>query len=508
MRARSRLSALAALVILLPTGVGRIQEGWGAHRSLTAAEAADDLEELADLLESYHPRLYRFQSARDWKALVARARATITGPMPLVDFYRLTWSVVAAVRDGHTRVSGADVLDIGALPVLPLDVEWTGSEALIERTFAPASAQLVGAEILALDGEPIASVMSVVSDRIYSDGGSTVGKRAAINAGGWSRWVALLHSAPRERRIRVAWPDGRRADESVAAIPLADYWPQAAPERRHIVRIHETGEDAGIAYVAFDDFEDPDPHTSFRDWASELFGRLERAGTRVLILDLRANGGGPTRNGVELASHLLPEPFEYTHGIDTRTAEIPRFELTGLPAEYADDFAGSIGQPLGGGLLEFRDLTHSFGVGPQRPQRPTFAGELIVLIGGLTFSTASDLVSVLDRHRHLTLLGEETGGAADGNASGVIPSFPLRHSGIRVQLPLLQFHTGQVREGSVGVPPDEAIVPSADERRAGRDPVLDRAYACARRLVPMKTLRPVVRPVAAAETVRQSGGER
>jgi carboxyl-terminal processing protease len=100
----------------------------------------------------------------------------------------------------------------------------------------------------------------------------------------------------------------------------------------------------------------------------------------------------------------------------------------------------------------------------------SFLGPLAVLIGPDSASGAEALAALVDESGRGTTVGQRTAGALTGAAYYRLPDggelavaeFDIRTAG------------GQRLEG-VGLTPKVAVVPTLADRRAGRDPVLDRA---------------------------------
>jgi C-terminal processing protease CtpA/Prc len=203
------------------------------------------------------------------------------------------------------------------------------------------------------------------------------------------------------------------------------------------------------------------------------FDSLARRRTQVLIIDLRDNGGGLDSNGSRLVAHLNRAPFPYYDSIQVNTLHppAPYQEFGALLAPWR------IERQVDGRLL----FTGHTGLGVQQPRTPTFTGEVVVLVNGGTFSAASEVAAVLAAQGRATFIGEEAGGAANGNTAGVTAHLTLPHSRIRVQVPMMRYDV--VAPGLAhgrGVHPAVPIHASLADVVAGRDPVRERAIAVAR----------------------------
>jgi hypothetical protein len=100
---------------------------------------------------------------------------------------------------------------------------------------------------------------------------------------------------------------------------------------------------------------------------------------------------------------------------------------------------------------------------------------------GGTFSAASEFAAVAAASDRATFVGEEAGGAANGNTAGVSAELTLPHSGIRVQVPLMRYDVA-----APGLPYGRGVVRLLEVREAvrelaaGRDAARERALAFAR----------------------------
>jgi carboxyl-terminal processing protease len=166
--------------------------------------------------------------------------------------------------------------------------------------------------------------------------------------------------------------------------------------------------------------------------------RIEEEAPAALILDLRDNDGGDADVIARVAGLFYPE-----------------------------------NRPLVQRIAARRTMQSTRGAGAG-----SFLGPLAVLVGPESASGAEALAALIDESKRGTTVGQRTAGALTGAAYYRLPDggelavaeFDIRTPG------------GQRLEG-VGFTPRVAVAPTLADRRAGRDPVLDRA----RRLVAAQT---------------------
>jgi carboxyl-terminal processing protease len=250
--------------------------------------------------------------------------------------------------------------------------------------------------------------------------------------------------------------DGRE----VAIHRGADTLAAAAPRR---FETREMGE--GLAYVRVPSFGNPAMEDS-------TLAFLERhADAPAVIVDVRGNGGGttPTR----LVRGLMDRPYRgfgqstsFDIGLYSAYERINEIVPPGALDDYSRGYVEA--------FAEFDRPRLVFPGGVEEPGEPVYTGRLVILVDDGCASACEDFVLPFASSGRATLLGEATQGSTGqpymwdfGNGMS------FRVSAKRVVMP-----DGSRFEG-VGIVPDEEIVPTAEDLRNGRDPVLERALEVA-----------------------------
>jgi len=203
------------------------------------------------------------------------------------------------------------------------------------------------------------------------------------------------------------------------------------------------------------------------------FRTLREKGTRALILDLRGNGGGVDEYGALLVSRFVSGPFRYFKQIKVTTVR-PSF-ATWKPATFENLKEGT--EPAAdGGFLVLPKL-HP-GVAEQAKSANPFLGKVAVLIDGGTFSTSADVCAQLRSLTRAVFVGEETGGAADGNTSGLNAQIVLPNSHFKLKIQMYGYWNAvsghRVGRGTL---PDVVALRTVEDMLSGSDSALSRALA-------------------------------
>ena len=108
------------------------------------------------------------------------------------------------------------------------------------------------------------------------------------------------------------------------------------------------------------------------------------------------------------------------------------------------------------------------------PLKNHFDGAVYVLIDGGSFSAAADFPATAAFHKRATFIGEETGGAAEGNNSGPEIVLTLPESQLHIGIPIYKyFNAVDKREQHRGTLPTYAVTQSIEDLEKGRDTVLE-----------------------------------
>jgi len=227
---------------------------------------------------------------------------------------------------------------------------------------------------------------------------------------------------PLDAAAARAWERGEGVDQPAApeTVRHATFDLRAYPWRKEI---ESRKLDGGVLYLRFPNFSDD-------TYMTPVYEAIDRAKPAGLIIDLRGNIGGMAVQLQKFSGALLGEGKFLA---ETRS----RSETTQLLATAYPK---------------------------------TYAGPLVVLIGPGTGSAAEIFAAAVQDQKRGKVIGRLSGGGVLGQSH-----FPLPDAGI-VSLPTWNlWRAGGKRIEGVGVEPDIWILPTIEDVRAGRDPVLERA---------------------------------
>jgi peptidase S41-like protein len=455
--------------------------------NLQPAQMQEDLDVLRRALVEAHGGLYRFSTKAELDKQFLTARSKVDRPMPTLAFISVVSEALTIVRDGHMRLEYDDgtVAALATARLLPLRVASEAARIIVvyndtarDETVRP------GMELLSINGRPIAEVTALILSTLSGDGFIETGKAWRMARGFAENYWLFVDQSP-TFAVTARLPGGPTVTATLDGVTTAERMKSVnatnavmaaniaklAGPREAVSLEFPRGDEVGILRVRTFNGE------TFPSSVGGAFSTLRARATQAVILDLRGNGGGVDEYGALLVSYFVATPFRYFDHIAITTIR-PSF-ATWKASTFEDLKTGTRPAP-GGGFLVLPQL-HP-GVAEQKPAATPFAGRLVVLIDGGTFSTAADVCAQLRSRTKATFVGEETGGGFEGNTSGLNAQIVLPNSRLKLKIQMYGYWNavsgGQPGRGTL---PDVTVVRTVHDVLAGIDPPMDRAIAIAKK---------------------------
>lgn len=476
------LIAVLAVAVFILAAAGQEEKPFDPAKTYPADELREDLKVLWDMLEEGHGGFDRYTPSSVLRKSFEEVMKGITGPMTEAEFYLRLLPLIAEIKDGHTnlRLSTAAGRFFDAQPVyFPFGLRFLNDKAYIFRDLCPDPTVKAGAELLSIDGTPLAEIVPKLLPLIPSDAGIRTARLRRLEfPAAFSRLLALRFGRKESYRLRFRPLAGRDVKEvQVPGITVDDIYRTlrerypATTERRPTYELSFRGTTAILTIRSFGD--DPDKsRPRYREFVKDAFLAFDSKKTPSLIIDLRGNGGGHDEYAKLLFAHVMDRPFLYYWALETKKDHYDLFRFANETAEGRQELARQAKKNARGWF----DVVGHPNSGLQQVEEPRFAGRVAILIDGGSFSATGETTSLFHYYKKAVFFGEECGAGYYGNTSGFMVLATLPNTRLQVRIPLVLYTMavdGYPKDR--GIVPDFPVTPTIEDLLAGRDPVMERA---------------------------------
>lgn len=411
---------------------------------LTKEQAMKDFQSLRFALEYVHPRLYKYDDKATVDKRFDSLASRIGNQISRLDFLALVSVANASVRCGHLYTIPQGELEKAILgkKIMPFHVRVIGDRLYIMDDGSKASIPN-GSEISKINGRSGKEILTAMLPGIAADGYIETRKRRLIERTFYNSFHGFdlyyyLH-VDRSETFKVEYIDYKTKKSKTVTIDgvLPEHrvdnnsWfktPSPAfvldkPNNIAVLTISRSFHDRSV---------DPD----FDLFVKSVFQTINENNIGNLVLDLRNNEGGDEHQQMVLMSYLFDKPFKlyeniYLSHLDFRPLKniIIERDTSQLLFNNDDGYMRKINDNLW-----INNYDYSDNLVLQPPGENVFKGKLYVLMNGITFSSAADLVADIKRTNEAIFIGEESGGLYEGPTGGDAIVIQLPNSKIMVRM--------------------------------------------------------------------------
>ena len=367
-----------------------------------------DIDALIAGVKLRHPDFAGYADEVKLYQQVAALKAQITTPMTRVEFFRHIGQLSNLFQDGHSFLIWPyqelnALREQGAKP-FPFLVKLSSNGVFVAKQYQYAGQQLpAGSQLISINGVAVTDIFANTQRYV---GGETAVLRQAFVAERfpfllWAVYgfinqfdIEYMHQGKTQRLLIDNQQNWQLADAALK--------PQTTEVSYR--RLNTT-----TAYLDVTSFDvDPD---EFSTQLNSAFTSIARDNLTALVIDIRHNTGGNTDTATELASYIANKPFRLVSHMTEK-----------LNAENRGIFGykGQAGDMISTAWDDY--------VKPNSSAQH-FDGQVVVLIGPVTYSAAIVFATAVQDNQFGLLAGKATGGFANQTAQGNL--FNLPHSQLR-----------------------------------------------------------------------------
>ncbi|UTW66177.1 hypothetical protein KFE94_16225 [bacterium SCSIO 12643] len=389
---------LSSLIFLFTQQVFAQSDRYDVDEVLSKAAYLEDLNQLVDSIQTYHPQPYEFISKDDFERFVHQKKDAITDSTTIGEFSWICNAIAAKVGCVHTYTSAGNILNFSPEMFFPVKVQYIDSKLYITDTYAPHTELKPGVEILKINGMDVLDLKTKIAAHISSDGYNKKYTDARTNRS-FGYFCAYQLNFPKVYKIEIL--ENGVQKEVVLHRELPNKAQQASNTPTENLNFTlKTSENLAIVTIkSFVYYHDQLP--VFKSFIDSCFNQIKLHDIENVVVDLRGNGGGDPYCAVHLLQYISNDPF--------------RYYKKGTTTYYKD--------------LEEEII----------PFENNFSGKLYVFMNSLCTSTTGHLCSILKQNNLGTLIGSETGATYSCNANTI--NFALKNTGIHASVATKTYQT-------------------------------------------------------------------
>jgi hypothetical protein len=419
----------------------QIHPAYNINRVYTTDELQKDFYYIRTILERTHPSLYRYTPKDSINYYFAQTAARLNHPMTEPEFWRILQTMVVRIKSGHTEVQPSigysSWLYAQEQTRLPFGVIIKDNRLFVFDVHEKGGLYHTGDEIININGEPAAKVLTDLRGIISADGYNVSYKDLRLQGQGFLFNYTLVHPGNASYSNMTFVHDGvkktvdvqlefvnkyKKVKQDTVAPQLIvnrdfDFYKTKTMPLTELLLIHNfTYKDYGKLH-------------------SELSAQLEKDSIKNLIIDVRNNGGGTNIHCVDLLKYLVAQPYmviykkESIVRQDTYLRDLDVYKASQATADL-DRLLGDINNV---GIISKGTAYKS--------QSHIFAGKVYLLTNAGSFSAAALFAVTLKLLGNCTVIGSETGGGLAGCDGGEIPIISLPNTKLRFRMPLYFAHS-------------------------------------------------------------------
>jgi Peptidase family S41 len=406
-----------------------------------------DYSLLRVILEKKHPALYWYTPKDSMDYYFDKGYNAIQDSMTELQFgWKILAPLTAEIHCGHTGFGMSKnwerFIKGRKIPSFPLELKiWNDTMVVLADLSRNDSDIKKGTIITSINGLRSNQIIDIMLDYMVEDGYSENVNYIRLSTdfpyfyrnifGLYKTYsVGYIDSAGGNKFVQVPYFNPAREDSLAKAKKIS-------PRREHfnrrkrLERLRSLVNDTTFDLMTLNTFSSG----HLRHFFKKSFRELKKNGSKNLVIDLRANGGGDVNEYILLTKFLRKTPFKVADSVYSISKN-----FTPYTRHITSGFFDNIG-------LIFlthkeKDGNYHFGYWERhmfRPKRKNhYNGRIYILVNGLTFSASTLFCNAVKGQDNITLVGEETGGGWYGNSGIIIPDIKLPNTGLRVRLPFFK----------------------------------------------------------------------
>ncbi len=453
------LSTISHLIISgkLKAENKRLEEIY-SKEEFTPNEILEDIVWYEKILKNMHPEQIDEFPIGNIDEEIEQLKKSTNSPISRIEFFRKFAPVISKINDEHTTMLLPEFeLNRTDVKLFPYEVFIDDKKVFIKESLSKSNHLTSGIEVISING---ISSNIIINNIMYYFSGSGNTQKTYYLQENFKEALFIGYGAVDSFNLELLdYKTDSVFSQTIKAIPI---------KRNKLKPFYYNIINDNTAVFTYNRFEDPE--NDFSEFLYEMFSTIRESNINNLIIDLRKNKGGSTYLGDSILSYITTEPFLQFSRMDVQVSkearkaflsEAPGF-IRWFPVQYFHPMLKPLwsSKPGETASISFDKIT-------PESNNLYFSGNIYVVIGPGSMSSATLLPSTIKKYNLGTLIGENTGGM--DTCYGNTTVYKLPNTALEVEMPC-----GIVYGNTFGsVSPDHRVVQSISDLINGNDTVLE-----------------------------------
>ena len=430
-----------------------------------------EFAELYNLTNTIHPGQFMFCSKANFDKTYIDLKKSIKTDLSIVDYYRLTATLMAKIKDGHTAADRTQISNLlKNRAVFPFSIYKIKDQYYLDKS-TPENKDYAGLRILKINGKEISSIVNEIQKYIHLEGQNETGLNARFR--NFPFYYFIYNQV---NKFEIEYLDQKKQKQKIDLNGVS-YETYTKEIKENIEPLTTEFKTDNLAILKFHSFENGYNEADRKIAEKKLdvfFNRLDSLKTENLIIDLRDNGGGSADIANYLFSYLTNKPYYYFDYVGAKYNTTKQWKhYAQYPNNIEEIIIAETKRKNGLNCYTETDAEDYWWFEKQQNKPNYYKGKIKVLINGGCFSTTGHLLALMREYKIGKFYGEYSQGSNYSNAGG--QAFVLPYSKTLVWIPTSQYkmRTPSFQYDPKGIKPDIEIQIEPNDLKTGFDRQMD-----------------------------------
>ncbi|MEL6718182.1 MAG: S41 family peptidase [Bacteroidota bacterium] len=437
-------------------------------KTYTAQQLQEDFQTYKQVLAELHPSLYWYTSKEEFTQTMNEVEVQLKRPMTKFEFFNLLAPITAKINCGHTGTTAGRTTPNR----MPLEFKYLKNKLYLYYDYE--TQETSSKAVRSINGNSVEDIFNKVANLQGTDGFIETPKALFFNNSlTFGYRYHLVY--PETDTYKIKLEDGTNITrKAISEDSLTVLYRKRYP--KHPIIHYELKKELNTAILTINTFEKrafKAAKVRYKKYIRTFFKKVQKEKIEHLIIDLRQNSGGEDNYASYLYRFLTDKSFQYYKSMETNPLPFDKkiASKVYLPTEVKNVFLRKLFIKKKGNRFLVRVTPRTKGLRKQKPKHNSFQEQVYFLISGKSYSASAELTAYAQAYRsNTTFIGQETGGATQGNTSAVFTYLTLPNTKLGNYIPLVKYtmNIPNPKRGR-GVEPDHPIDPTIEDILKDRD---------------------------------------